>query len=389
MTLTEKYIHHLEACFEKAYRKESKLIQEVHDIPGMTGEMTRHFYNNLLELDDARYLEIGVWSGSSSCSLMYANHAKGVMIDNFSSFGSPKETFLDNFEKYRGDNDVVFLEADCFQIDLSHLENKFNIFIPDGDHSDSSHYKYIEHYLPCMQDIFIAVVDDWNWSSVRNGTMRGIEKFNLEVLYKKEIRLTNNDEHTPAEEAARTWHNGIGVFVLKKTTVSQEVENKFQELCRTPSDINIHLPILRQYADQCNHVTEMGVRGCVSLYAFLSSKAKKVVAVDILNVWTPSIEKLQFICADDLEIEIEQTDMLFIDSKHCADQLRKELSLHAGKVNKYIACHDTAKNMFGINGDDGGQGLLYAIDEFLINNPKWSIVYRTEVNNGLLIMEKK
>jgi hypothetical protein len=28
--------------------------------------------------------------------------------------------------------------------------------------------------------------------------------------------LTKNDEHTPNEEAKKTWWNGIGVFVLKK-----------------------------------------------------------------------------------------------------------------------------------------------------------------------------
>lgn len=212
----EKYIQHLEKCFERAYKGESKLIPDIHAIPGMTGFMTRCFYNNLLEMEDVRFLEIGCWSGSSSCSLMYGNKSQGVMMDNFSSFGGPKETFLDNFEKYRGENDVVFLEADCFQVDLSHLESKFNVFIPDGDHSENSHYKYIEHYLPCMEGIFILVVDDWNWASVRNGTFRGIETFNLGVIFKKEIRLTDNDEHTPPEQARETWHNGICVFVLVK-----------------------------------------------------------------------------------------------------------------------------------------------------------------------------
>lgn len=165
-----------------------------------------------------------------------------------------------------------------------------------------------------------------------------------------------------------------------------EIENRYKELCDTPSDINQHLPKLREYADLCDHVTEFGVRGCVSLYAFLSSKASKVVAVDIFDVWTPKVDKLTFICADDLTIEIEETDMLFIDTKHNYIQLSKELSLHAGKVNKFIAFHDT--NIFGHHGDDGGKGLLYAIDEFLIANPAWEIDYRSEENNGLIILKK-
>jgi hypothetical protein len=159
------------------------------------------------------------------------------------------------------------------------------------------------------------------------------------------------------------------------------IEEKYRQHCHTPSDINKHLVTLRKYADECDHVTEIGVRGCVSLYAFLSSNASKVVAIDIHNVDTPDVEKLKFICADDLTIEIEPTDLLFIDTAHNANQLRQELKLHAGNVRKYIFFHDTF--YFGRNGDDGGEGLLYAIEEFLHNNPEWKQFYHTDVNNGL------
>ena len=106
----------------------------------------------------------------------------------------------------------------------------------------------------------------------------------------------------------------------------QEIEQRFQELCATPSDINEHLPILRHYADRCSHITEIGTRACVSLFAFLSSSAEKIVAIDILDVWTPTVDKLTFICADDLQIEIEPTDMLFIDTLHQYNQMKQELS---------------------------------------------------------------
>lgn len=167
---------------------------------------------------------------------------------------------------------------------------------------------------------------------------------------------------------------------------TQEIEQRYQELCVTESDINQHLPILREYADKCEHITEMGVRGCVSLFAFLSSAAKRVVAIDIFDVWTPTISKLQFICADDLTIEIEETDLLFIDTAHNYIQLSQELALHSGKVRKYQIFHDV--KIFGEHGDDGGKGLMYAINEFLEKNKNWEVVYKTDVNNGLLIMEK-
>lgn len=167
----------------------------------------------------------------------------------------------------------------------------------------------------------------------------------------------------------------------------EEVESKFRELCVTPSDINQHLSTLRHYADQCKHVTEFGTRSCVSLFAFLSSNAEKVVAVDIADVWTPEVEKLTFICADDLEIEIEETDMLFIDTRHCYVQMKAELAKHAGKVRKFIGAHDVS--IFGVHGDDGGKGLMPAIEEFCMENTEWVVIYLTMENNGLLIMERQ
>jgi hypothetical protein len=209
-------INHLEECFEKAYNLESKISKDIKEMQGMTGEMTRHFYNNLLSMPDSRYLEIGVWMGSSSCSAMYKNKAHVVLMDDFSGFGSPRQTFLENFTEYKGDNDAEFIESDCFKFDITKFKKKFNIYLFDGDHSEESQFKAIDYYLPALEDTFILVVDDWNWKDVRNGTNRAIQDNNLKVLWKKEIQLTKNNEHTPNKEATETWWNGIGVFVLKK-----------------------------------------------------------------------------------------------------------------------------------------------------------------------------
>lgn len=167
---------------------------------------------------------------------------------------------------------------------------------------------------------------------------------------------------------------------------TEAIEARYQELCKTPSDINEHLPILRQYADQCESVTEFGVRGCVSLHAFLASKAKTVVAYDILNVAVPDSPKLTFICADVLTVEIAPTDLLFIDTYHAAMQLAQELALHADKVNRYIAMHDI--KIFGEHGEDGGPGLRSALDWFLQQNAHWKICYWSDANNGLVIIER-
>jgi hypothetical protein len=40
-------------------------------------------------------------------------------------------------------------------------------------------------------------------------------------------------------------------------------------------------------------------------------------------------------------------------------------------------------------GDDGGDGINRAIDEWLALRPEWRIVYRTHRNNGLTVIERE
>ncbi len=89
----------------------------------------------------------------------------------------------------------------------------------DGDHKESCHRLALTHYISNMTDIFIYVVDDWNWECVRAGTLKAIQELGLTTLYEKEIRLTWDDTHTPQPLASETWHNGIYVAVLKKPTL--------------------------------------------------------------------------------------------------------------------------------------------------------------------------
>jgi len=43
-----------------------------------------------------------------------------------------------------------------------------------------------------------------------------------------------------------------------------KINEKYNELCNTSSDINEHLKTLSNYASKCDSVLELGVRGCIS-----------------------------------------------------------------------------------------------------------------------------
>jgi hypothetical protein len=220
--LEKTWINVVDLAFNHAEQNISKISQEIIDLEGMSGLKTQHFYNNLLEMNDARYLEIGVWKGSTVCAAMYGNKAKVTCIDNWSEFGGPKEEFLINFNKFKGLNDAFFIEQDCFATDVSTL-GKYNIYMYDGNHDIDNHYRALSHFYDCLDDIFIYIVDDWNWLQVREGTMSAINNLKLNILFEKAIRLTNDNSTTYSKD---TWWNGIYVAVLQKKNDIYKKQNQ-------------------------------------------------------------------------------------------------------------------------------------------------------------------
>jgi len=172
-------------------------------------------------------------------------------------------------------------------------------------------------------------------------------------------------------------------------------ETEYQKACNQVSDINEHIPILREYAERCDHVTEFGVREGTSTRAFMAATPKRLVSYDLaLN---PNVEDLFYAArkagydwhyhqANVLDIEIEETDFLFIDTLHNYGQMRMELALHASKVRQFIGFHDTVS--FGEVGEGAPVGIRPAIDEFMLSSRRWQVVYDSLVNNGLMIIAR-
>ena len=181
---------------------------------------------------------------------------------------------------------------------------------------------------------------------------------------------------------------------LLPTTGMDFVKDKYETFCNIESNINKHLPILHSLAKECSHITEFGVGFGLSSSAFLLSSAA-VRSYDV--VFYEEADQLfkyakqdgrdcEYIVKDDLTVDIDETDLLFIDSYHSYDQLQKELSKHISKVKKYIVFHDTYS--FGLTGQSKGErGLLQAIIECVIEYPGWKFKYHTTDNNGLTILE--
>jgi len=176
----------------------------------------------------------------------------------------------------------------------------------------------------------------------------------------------------------------------------------FNSKCCTPSDINEHLPVLQKYSTECSHITEMGVRAIVSTYAFIAGLPKTVISIDlthpdaytgipghvdnIVKIAAENGVDFKFVLGCTLHVDIEETDLLFIDTYHVYDQLKAELTKHGNKSRKYIIMHDTV--YFGEVGEGGQAGLLPAVEEFINENPHWQIFEHLTNNNGLMILKR-
>ncbi len=191
----------------------------IYSIDGMSGKKYRYFINSLVRaVDDARYLEVGSWAGSTLCSAVHGNAVHAVAIDNWSEFGGPKDAFLANVGRFATpESKVFFIESDFRQVDYRQL-GRFNIFLFDGPHEEQDQYDGLALGCACMDRRFVFIVDDWNWERVRAGTMAAIRKCGLNPLFTAEIRTTLDNSHPPHAFRHSDWHNGYFIAVLEQST---------------------------------------------------------------------------------------------------------------------------------------------------------------------------
>lgn len=184
-------------------------------------------------------------------------------------------------------------------------------------------------------------------------------------------------------------------WILKATQGRTDwtIEELYRLACDTPSDINEHLPLLREYASRSDVVTEFGMRHGVSTIAMLNVCPRPwpwltsydLVASPMVNLLMRIDQGFSFVRGDTRSVTIQPTDLLFIDTLHTYAQLSAELRRHAAKVRRWIILHDTVT--YGTTGEDGGPGLTPAITE-LVAAGEWRFREHRANNNGLTVLER-
>ena len=205
-------IEHVKKCIHLASQGVSKLPSRALELEGLSSPKVRYFLNNICSLPNSTYLEVGVWKGSTFVSALFGNQNSilhATAIDNWSEFDGPRQEFQDNCKLI--DNVAFeFHEGDSFSIDKAALfKSPVNIYFYDGNHSAESHEKAFTYFNDILAPTFIAIVDDWNWEMVQNGTKRAFEKLGYTILFEQVLPARYNCDTSQ-------WWNGLYVAVIKK-----------------------------------------------------------------------------------------------------------------------------------------------------------------------------
>jgi hypothetical protein len=189
---------------------------DVLALDGMSGSKYRIFINNLIgSMSDARYLEIGVWQGSTLCAAIYKNKVRALAIDDWSGHGGPADKFFANLGRFKGEASVSFLDSDFRAVQFNAV-GKFNVYFYDGPHDEAAHFDSLNLAQAALDDQFILIVDDWNRPRVRSGTTRALAVCGLQLDFVAEIRTTLDNTDPKLTGRRSDWHNGYFVASCAK-----------------------------------------------------------------------------------------------------------------------------------------------------------------------------
>jgi predicted O-methyltransferase YrrM len=209
---------HIDKSFARTQCFESKIADAaLHEIGGMSGVKTRHLYNNICSLNKPiRYLEVGSYTGSTICAALYKNpHVTAWAYDNFSEFDGTLEKLEENVQKYIPDANLTIKKEDFFT--ATELPSEIDVFLYDGPHGRENHRDAIVKIWPHLAAESIIIVDDWNWSEVRDGTYQGFLDVGAKIQKTWEIKHTWDNTHTQdSNTRAYEFWNGIAVFDVRK-----------------------------------------------------------------------------------------------------------------------------------------------------------------------------
>ena len=168
------------------------------------------------------YLEVGVYQGLTLLSVAAANpKIKCYGIDNFAFF-DPQGKNIEIIKKRQSKLNIAnaFLiekdYEDALEFLSEHIKNqKVGVFFIDGPHDYRSQLMCLELVLPYLSNHSVIIVDDSNYSHVRQANRDFLKTHPLFKLILEAYTSSHPLNMTPEDKknAENGWWNGINVIV--------------------------------------------------------------------------------------------------------------------------------------------------------------------------------
>jgi len=197
------------------------------------------------------------------------------------------------------------------------------------------------------------------------------------------------------EKINKFWDHSPAEYFDKHVIQGKALETLYKEEKSKASDVKNLLGIYEKYAKKCDSITEFRRGNNPTSLCFAVSRPKKLclynesgfVFKEEVGI---ALSECEYVSdkSRSLTIEIDETDLLHLDTKHNYDRVLSELKNHHSKVKKYILIHDYYT--FGDKGDDGRfPGIKKAVSDFIDwSGNGWKIIEENSASNGLVVLEK-
>ena len=181
-------IDHVQTCIAMVESGADVLPKGVLELEGFSNRKVRNLLNLLNTPPNLRYLEVGVWKGSTFVAANYQikkfEGFGSVAVDNFCEFNGEiaRPMFCNTAWEWLGASPTL-VQGPVFSDEvrdelcvIAETENPFAIYLYDGGHTGLEQCMAITHIEPFLADVGILIVDDYSRPEVVEGTKDGIAK---------------------------------------------------------------------------------------------------------------------------------------------------------------------------------------------------------------------
>lgn len=210
----------IEDCIKQ---DKSNITDLVKNISGMSNLNNRNLINNLCNIEELNYAEVGTFLGSWLCAAICNTKIKlATCLDYYSYFdkinnstlgAANKSKLQENINNTPHACQVNIIDENAFDYDFSTIKDKFDIFFYDGPHGTNESELILEKAYPILNNDFLLIIDDYDDIAQKKGVELFIKSKNIKITYQK---ILPGNTYSIDEQDNSGYYNGLLIAICQK-----------------------------------------------------------------------------------------------------------------------------------------------------------------------------